>query len=195
MKFILDGKTYDLNLTNVSKYLQQWYEANKNKLDKIETENGKTIDFSRKSVLRIAFKTAFMPIALPALKMTYRMKGSELPPHVRHEDFIDYFMHNAFGAIALFDKEKLYVESLESPYDDSRLINSVTTHAPIQIPTHAASTEEPDQEEGSSARGETLLHSRQNGYGQDEVNQRDYTEEVVSPTDVKRLPRRYEEEG
>ncbi len=192
----MDGKYYNLNLTNVSRFLQQWYDTNKHHLDRIETDNGKTIDFSRKSILRIGFKTAFMPIGLPALKMAYKMRGQELPRHEKHEDFIDYFMYHAFGLISLFDREFIYAESIESSKNNGRDIVTVLTHEPLSIGTSTTTGKEIATTEAYiPARGEALSSSGENWHGENQTDKRDYQEETDSTASTECLSHRYEEEG
>lgn len=205
MRFIIDGVPYDLNLTRVGQHLQVWYEQNKYALDKIELESGKSIDFSRKSVARIALKTAIMPVVLGSLKMVYKMRGAELPKHIKHEDFIDYAIHNALGILALFDREGLYVETLERPESHGRIVDSVSTQPTRAIPERtiaagvvhgtgevfSTTVEEAD----SDTRGEALLRGRQNGHGENQAYQGDYTQEAFGTTQPERIPPGHEEEG
>lgn len=166
------GKTsYNLNLTKVSEHLQAWYQANKHLSDNVTLENGKRIDFSRKSLTRIALKTALVPIAIPTLQMFYKMKGAELPPHEKHEDLIDYLVMKMFGMIALFDKDQIYVETLESDQSDERLVHAISTAPPRTALLTAGYGGTEATEEDERPGGETYLRGREDWNGQDETNQ------------------------
>ena len=164
MRIQLDNTTYHINLEKVSLHLQAWYRDNRHYGDKVEVD-GKTIDFSRKSVARIALKTALVPIAIPALRMLYKIKGAELPSHEKHEDLIDYCVERMLGIIGLFEKDSIYVESIETTECDVRLIDAISTSLPKRI----ARTGVEKEAKESSSRGEALLRGGEDGNGQDET--------------------------
>lgn len=178
MRIRIDNIFYNLNLTRVAEHLQAWYQTNKHSGDTIYLENGKKVDFSRKSITRLALKTALVPIAIPALKMMYKMKGAEVPPHEKHEDLIDYLILNMLGAIALFDKDNIYVESIESSERHIRLVESISTKPPSPVTKYIPAIEE----KSSFSGGTALVHSGEDGYGKDETYQRDNMEENSDTT-------------
>lgn len=154
-----------------------WYRSHKGEFESLETKDGKTIDFGRKSVGRLALKAALTPIAIPCLSMLYGMKGAEPPEHVKHEDMIDYFIESLIKFIGVLDDGRLYVESLEGRENDFRTINSISTHGRPAIREGRETGTEEEAEQNIRTRGPEYLHSGQNGYGQDQVNERDYTQE------------------
>ena len=147
MQLKIDRVIYNVNLANVARHLQVWYNNNKHLSDTLILENGKKIDFSRKSLSRIALKTALVPIAIPTLQATYKLKGAELPPHEKHEDLIDYCIFHMLGLIALFDKDKLYVETLECDKSDERLVHAISTSEPATIASRSSAGEETPEKE------------------------------------------------
>lgn len=177
MKLQIDETLYQLNLTKVSQHLQMWYESHKYESDTLTMGDGRTIDFGRKSVARIALKAALTPVAIPALRMLYALKGAEIPQHNKREDLIDYCVMTLLGFIALLDEGYLYGETLEGPGHNQRIINSLSTHEPTAIGSGRSERESTGAEETDNPGGETFLYSRQDGNGEDEISQGDHTEE------------------
>jgi len=193
VRIVLDGKVYNVSLSNIAKHLSAWYDTNKYLLDSVQLENGRKLDFSKKSILRIGLNTALVPIAIPALKMVYKIKGSELPARKKHEDFIDYFMISSFNALRLYDREILHAESIESIEGDSRDIHTVLTNVQAIARDGNSPHSSSKTEEDIGARGKTLLCSGENGYGEDETNQGDDREESFRPTKFKYLSSGHQE--
>lgn len=177
MRIHADETMYHLNLKKVSEHLQAWYQAHKETMDTLTTSEGKTISFARKSLARLALNAALVPIGIPALKMLYGLKGAEIPHHDKHEDLLDYLSMSMIGFLAILDEGYLYVETLEGAGHDSRTVNSISTHEPVAIAAGSEGRTE-EEEETLSPRGETYLYSGQNGYGENQVDQGDYQEEV-----------------
>jgi hypothetical protein len=177
MRLQIDETLYHLNLTKVSAHLQAWYNEHKYESDVLQMGEGKTTDFSRGSIPRLALKAALTPVALPAMRMLYALKGAEPPQHKKHEDLIDYCILALLGFIALLDEGYLYGETLEGAGHNQRIINSLSTHEPTYIGSGGGERESTGTEAESSTGGQTFLHSGQNGYGQDQTGEGDHQEE------------------
>lgn len=185
MKVILDGVVYTISLSDLASFIQAYYKHNASAMNKITFDNGRTIDFSSKSIARIALKTALVPIAVPMLKLIYGKFGLELPKHDRHEDFIDYFVHHTIGILRLFEMGSIYVQTIESIDDNNgKTVISLSTNAPgaIASPSNENTREESRQEETIGTGREALVHRGENGYGQDETSEGNYQGKNEEPT-------------
>src|SRR6266568_850716 len=49
VRIVLDGKVYNVSLSNIAKHLSAWYDTNKYLLDSVQLENGRKLDFFMKS--------------------------------------------------------------------------------------------------------------------------------------------------
>ncbi len=164
------SEKFKIDLTKVSDHLVAWYEHNKHLSDTVTTMNGKRIDFSRKSLTRLALKTALVPIAIPTLEMLYKMKGAELPPHEKHADLIDYVVVQLIKFIGLLDKDSLYVETIQGTEDNERLVYAISTAIPTAIASGRDTSRESREAEEKRPGGQALLRSGENWDGQDEAN-------------------------
>lgn len=186
MKFHIDDSKISINLQKISGGIEAWYIANKHYGYAIESEKG-TVDFSPKSIPRLALKAALMPIALPMIRMLYKAKDKEPKPREKHEDLIDYFVLSFVRYIALFNEDTLYVKTVERPGTDERAIVTIATSPPTQaIGGPAEEPTEKTVEEGSPG-GATYVRGGQNGYGENKVDKRNHRQESRSSALVKRL--------
>ena len=169
MRVQIDSTMFHLDLEKVSQHLISWYEDNKHYGYNMKFENGKTLDFSPKSIARIALKTALVPIALPTLKMLYGLRHAELPKHTKHEDMIDYCVVKMLGFVALLDKDYLYVETTERDRSNSRSVISISTNGPRQLTTKTeGGTKETETEVHTG--GETYIRSGEDRYGENQTD-------------------------
>ena len=194
MQVIIDGHIYIVDLKKVSDHLKIWWETNKQQMDKIKLDNGKTFDFSPKSISRIGFKTLMTPILIPGIHMLYAMKRVEPPKKEKHQDLLDYSTLALLGFIAELDGDKLYVESLEDHNSNSRRVSSIATYAPIPNGQLGQSREYNEDTEVST-RGEARVLSGQIGNGQDVSIESDSQEETGSTTVAERILVGHEETG
>lgn len=164
---------YHIDLTKVANHLISWYNENKHLADSVTLDNGRKIDFSKKSITRIALKTALVPIAIPTLKMLYAMKGAELPAHEKHADLIDYVVVQMISFLALLDQDSLYVETTEGVANNERYIHAITPNAPIPIGSRTIERAEKTEEKTERSGGETYIRSREDRDGENETYQRD----------------------
>jgi hypothetical protein len=91
MKAVLDGKTY---LIDLGAYARMCVNVYKHHSGKITLSNNKVLDFSKKSLFRIAVKSLVAPILLPMLEEMYKAIGKPLPKPEKHADLIDYAMEH-----------------------------------------------------------------------------------------------------
>lgn len=166
---------FKVDLGKISDHLVSWYETNKHLSDTVTMMNGKRIDFSRKSITRLALKAALVPIAIPTLEMLYKIKGAELPPHEKHADLIDYVVIQLIKFIGLLDKDSLYVETIQGNQDNERLVYAISTAVPAAITSGRDTSGESGEAAEKRTGGEALLRSGQNGDGEDETYQGDST--------------------
>lgn len=170
----IDDSKISMDLQKLSSNLELWYKANKHYGYTIETEKGH-VDFSPKSIARIAMKAAMTPIAIPMIHMIYKFKGRPVKPHEKHEDLIDYFVLSFIRYIALFNEDKIYVKTVECSGSDERTVVSITTIIP------STPTENERREIGpGSTGGAAYVRGGENGYGENETNKGNYQEETTS---------------
>lgn len=182
MRIYIDDKCISMDVEKISERLQNWYKANKQYGYTIDTEKGK-IDFSPKSVARIALKMAMMPIAIPMLKMIYKIRNKEPRKHEKHEDLLDYFVLVSMGFLALFNEDAIYVKTIESPGSDERTVSSLSAVVPGNTIEGATQKE---IEEGGSRRT-AYVRGGEDGYGEDEIDKGDYQQEDRSTALAKRV--------
>lgn len=173
MLFNIDDSKISVDLQKLSSNLELWYKANKHYGYIIETEKGH-VDFSPKSIARIAMKAAMTPIAIPMIHMIYKFKGRPVKPHEKHEDLIDYFVLSFIRYIALFNEDKIYVKTVECSDSDERTVVSITSIVP-STPAEVGTKEI----ESGSAGGAAYVRGGENGHGKNEVNKGNYQEETA----------------
>jgi hypothetical protein len=126
MKFFIDNQEYELPLSTIANRLEEKYLLLKDK--PLKMPNGKTFDFSRKSLLRTALKSALVPIVLPILQGMYEENFLILPPHEKHSDLIDYLIIHALRFIGLMEgKINLNVTTSEDNDSCIKHVTSVST--------------------------------------------------------------------
>ena len=177
MEIQTDEIRYHLNLTRVSQHLKTWWKAHEHDTDVIETADGRKIDFSRKSLARVALKTAITPIVIPCMRMLYATKGAEPREHIKHEDMLDYAIDCLLGFIAVLDDGELYVETVERDGSYYRHIQSISTHAPI-AQLNGRAQEAAREESSVSPRGEALVYRRENRDGENSSDETGDTSET-----------------
>ena len=182
MRLYIDETCLNMDIARASKRVQDWYKANKHYGYTLETEKGK-IDFSPKSVARIALKVAMTPIAVPALKMIYKMRNKEPRRHEKHEDLLDYFVLTMIEFISLFDEDILYVKTVERPDSNERTVVSLIAIVPGQT-IEGTTTKEI---EASDSRGSSYVRGGENGHGENETNQGDNQQESAGTALAKRI--------
>lgn len=131
MKLFIDGVLYEADLKKVSEHLIAFYTENSKKMQVLDMGDGKRIDFSRKSIARIALKAAMVPIVVPVVSFLYKMRGLEPPKHEKHEDLIDWMVVKLieFGGIIEGDVQLNAVvkEDENDSRSDYRIIKSIST--------------------------------------------------------------------
>lgn len=175
MRFHIDDSKIYIDLQKLSDGFENWYKANKHYGYTLETEKGK-IDFSPKSIPRLALKAAMTPIAIPMIKMIYKLKHKEPIPHEKHEDLIDYYVLSFIRYIALFNGDDLYVKTVERPDSDERAIVSVTAALPARAIEGPA---EEKEVEASGSRGTAYVRSGENGDGENKADKRNHKEKAA----------------
>jgi hypothetical protein len=187
MEVKIDSVIYNLDLKKVSDHLKNWWIVNKNTLNTIKTDNGKTIDFSSKSLARIGFKTLMTPVLIPMVHMLYGFKKITPPLKEKHEDLLDYVTVALINFIAALDGDKIYVESLAVPNGNSRRISSIATYEPEKQPTDGRDEQSGENTEVST-RGETRIPSWTLRNGQDVSDESSDQEESGDTAMAERLP-------
>lgn len=182
MKIHIDDSKISIDLQKMASGLENWYKANKQYGYTIETEKGK-IDFSPKSIPRLALKAALVPIALPMIKMIYKIKHQEAKPHEKHEDLIDYFVLSFIRYIALFNGDVLYVKTVERPDSDERAIVSVTA----ALPTETIQGPSEEKVEESGTRGTAYVRGGEDWNGENKIDKGNYQEKTTSTALAKHL--------
>lgn len=124
MKIFLDDTTYLLDVGKLCRQLRLIYAAKS--VDKIKL-GGKTLDMSKRSLLRTALKSVMVPIVLPILEELYLSKGFMLPKPERHSDLIDYAITHIINFASLVEKDfNIHVESTEiDSGNGTRIIKSL----------------------------------------------------------------------
>lgn len=181
MKITVDEILLTLDLQKASEYLKEWYKNHKQEFNTLTLPDGRSVDFGPKSVLRLGLKTAMLPVIVPVVRMLYMTKGAEPRKKEKHEDLIDWFVEQLICFVAVMDKDAVYVETLEGSSSYSRTVNSVSTHVPNYITTTVLREAEESKDTFGPGR-ETLVHSRENGDGQDQASEGDNTQEDFDTT-------------
>lgn len=182
MRFYIDDKCISMDVGKVSERLQNWYKVNKHYGYSIETEKGK-IDFSPKSVARIALKVAMTPIAIPMLKMIYKIRNKEPRKHEKHEDLLDYIVLASIDFLSLFNEDVVYVKTIESSDSNERTVSSIFAIVPGNT---IDETPQKEIEEGGSG-GSPYVRGGEDGDGKNEIDKGDYQQENRSTALVKRV--------
>jgi hypothetical protein len=187
MNVTIDGVVYIVNLKKVSEHLESWWNSNKNQLDSIKMDNGKTIDFSKKSLARIGFKTLMTPIFLPMIHMLYKFKQLSPPQKEKHEDLLDYMTVAIIKFIGELDGDKLYVESMEVYNSDCRRVSSIATYEPISD-RQLGQSDEHKEDTQERTGGETCFSGGEVGDGENVSYEDVDQKEIRSTAMAERLP-------
>jgi hypothetical protein len=174
----VDQQRFHLSLRKISLNLRSWWKEHEHDADTIEISEGRTIDFSKKSLARTAVKTALTPVAIPCLRMLYATKGAKPREFDRkNEDMFDYIVDVLMGFIAVLDDGYLYVETVGRDGSNDRYCQSISTHEPVYALT-AGSTSEQEQESEVGTGRETLVYRGENWNGQDILHENIDTQET-----------------
>jgi hypothetical protein len=194
MQLIIDGAIYKVDLKKVSTHLQEWWNSNRTQLDDIKLENGKSLDFSQKSLARIGFKTLMTPILIPMIHMLYAFKHAEPPKKERHQDLLDYATLAMLGFIGELDGDKLYVESLEDTNSNSRCIKSIATYGQERY-GQLGQPGEHNKDTEVSTGGQACIPGGPFRNGEDVSAEIDSEEKARSPTVAEHILAGHEEKG
>ncbi len=141
MKISIYGETYYINMTKVGDTLKKRYLEISGK--PIVLRNGKTIDLSRKSLPLIAARATMVQTILPMIEDMYTDQGIPLPPHVKHENVVDYIVNAILDLmIHIEGKVHFYVTSEpdKSGVEPIHIIKSVPTTRSIERAVSERST-------------------------------------------------------
>lgn len=192
MKINIDGQFYHLNIGEIAAHLQSLYTEHKGSLEQPVEKNGIKFDFGRKSVLRIAVKSAIVPLVLPIIRTMYENKGLQLRPHIKHEDLIDYIVENVLTYVATIEKEfQLYVLTIPIGESGYRYVKALSTNGQAALERTVSGDEQEVTEESSTKTdigGQAHVRRGEDGHGQDSPNKSNNSQEGVTPSLPERVP-------
>ena len=148
MKVTIDSDQFYINMGQVMKHIQAWYDSKNANMDDIQLKNGKRIDFGKKSLLRLGTKTLLTGIAIPMLSDMYTDRGLTLPPHEKHADLIDYLVKSILELAAIVEKDvNIYATSTTINDSNVRNVTSISTipSRRIERPRSSAGTTESEE--------------------------------------------------
>lgn len=144
MKITLDNELIQLNLQQTCQHLSMLYDMMKDTHLQLEFKGGLIVDFSKKSISRIALSAVLVPVLLPIMKGLYTSKNIEIPEHMKHTDYIDYIVQCVLHYVSSVEKEyQLYVKTDKDATSGIKTVTAVSPHAPDDSKSRRATTEAP----------------------------------------------------
>lgn len=92
MRLYIDGIEYQVDGEKALEFVKAFYLRESEKMETIDLQNGKRLDFGKKSIVRLAMKTAMVPFVVPVINLLYRLRGMDPPRHEKHEDLINWMV-------------------------------------------------------------------------------------------------------
>jgi hypothetical protein len=131
MILVIDGQEYQVNMGKASEHLATFYITKSKENEVITLENGRKLDFTKKSVIRTAMKAAMVPFVIPIMGLMYKLVGIEPPKHTKHEDLIDWTVLKMLELFTHVEGD-IQINAISSPVEDStsnvRRVESISTH-------------------------------------------------------------------
>lgn len=130
MNINVDDDLYEIDTDRIFSNINSIYTRYSYNANEISLKNGKTINFSKGSLLRVGIKQLVSMTLIPILKDLYESCNIEIEPFDKRGelDAIDYFVKCSINFISYLTKGKnIYVSTIRIDESNSKRITSIST--------------------------------------------------------------------